>query len=755
MSLAGNLYELLPAIYRGRDQAKGRPLEALLRVIGEQVALLEDDLDQLYDDQFIETCAEWVKPYIGDLIGYRALHRVGPGIGSPRAEVANTIRYRRRKGTASMLEQLARDVTGWDARVVEFFECVGWNQYTNHPRTKPPRGGTLNLRDHTACAYVTHASGAFDTSAHTVDVRRIATAAGRYGIPNIGLFLWRLHPYSLRHADARRISKGRFTFNAIGLDAPLFNPPQREGEISHLAEEINVSDRLRRRVLFDELEARRVAQLAGADHVNRYFGAEPVLAVELDGTPVPPEEIAICNLEMWQPAPTTKKYTLPDGTKVAQRITVAVDPQRGRLTLPAGRRANQVAVNYAYGFSHDMGGGPYDRLESTAPALIDVDFQIAVSRDRPPVTGEVCATLAEAVDAWNDCIATSDRAPSGVIAMLDSRTYEEDLTGSARIEIPAGSRLLIAAGDWPEESLPNVSGAKGRVPGRLLPEGARPHLRGNLAVTGTPHAAGGEPGTLILNGLLVEGAVTVLAGSLGRLELTHCTVVPEAKAVAVHAGAAREKQNATLTISLDHSICGAVTCPPSVPALRVDNSVLSNGLDIDNDKTVLAAAGAEVTVEASSIFGALAAKTLRASNSIFTGRAEAGRRQVGCVRFSFLPLESSVPRRYRCQPDLEIATRIEELERSTGMLLSAADRDAIRVGTAAVVRPIFTATRYGAPAFAQLAAQCPSQLRTGADDEAEMGAFHELYQPQREANLRVRLDEYLRVGLEAGLFYVS
>jgi hypothetical protein len=30
-----------------------------------------------------------------------------------------------------------------------------------------------------------------------------------------------------------------------------------------------------------------------------------------------------------------------------------------------------------------------------------------------------------------------------------------------------------------------------------------------------------------------------------------------------------------------------------------------------------------------------------------------------------------------------------------------------------------------------------------------------VYQPQREANLRVRLNEYLRFGLEAGVFYVS
>ena len=74
-------------------------------------------------------------PYIGDLIGYRTLHGVVPNVASPRADVANTIRYRRRKGTASMLEQLARDVTGWPARAAEFFQLLGWTQNMNHLRT--------------------------------------------------------------------------------------------------------------------------------------------------------------------------------------------------------------------------------------------------------------------------------------------------------------------------------------------------------------------------------------------------------------------------------------------------------------------------------------------------------------------------------------------------------------------------------------------------------------------------------------------
>ena len=36
-----------------------------------------------------------------------------------------------------------------------------------------------------------------------------------------------------------------------------------------------------------------------------------------------------------------------------------------------------------------------------------------------------------------------------------------------------------------------------------------------------------------------------------------------------------------------------------------------------------------------------------------------------------------------------------------------------------------------------------------------MGSFCHLKHPQREANLRIRLGEYLPVGLEAGVIYVS
>jgi len=115
------LYNLLPAIHRIRDVEQGEPLRTLLRVLENELLTLRGDIDALYDDWFIETSTEWVVPYIGDLVGVRGLLANNGGVFSQRGRVANALAQRRGKGTGAALEQLARDVTGWPARVVEFF----------------------------------------------------------------------------------------------------------------------------------------------------------------------------------------------------------------------------------------------------------------------------------------------------------------------------------------------------------------------------------------------------------------------------------------------------------------------------------------------------------------------------------------------------------------------------------------------------------------------------------------------------------
>ena len=762
------LYALLPAIYRIRDAGEGEPLRALIDVIAEQALVLESDIAQLYENWFIETCDEWVVPYIGDLLGVRGLHVIEAGTAfSQRARVANTLRFRRRKGTATMLEQLARDTTGWNARAVEFFALLGTTQYYNHIR--PGNHRTPDLRDTNRLERL---DTAFDTIAHTADVRRIASGRGRHNIPNVGLFLWRLQSYFLPRSEVRAAPDGlagAYRFNALGLDAPLFNRPQTETEITHLAEEVNVPGVLRRRPLYDELEARRQALAEGRTPTPVYFGdgragaPPPVFELFLDGsnTPVPPDEVLICNLEAWGIPNDTKSYTLPDETTVDRSITVAVDPVLGRLVFPASVTPGRVEASYAYGFPGDVGGGPYNRrtsLDAALPPARPVTWHAGVSRDATPVSGEaIFTTLTDALAAWN----AQPSGAVGLITVMDSATYEEDLVAANRIQIPEGSLLVIAAADWPAVPVPGgASGQTQRLAGRLGPDERRAHLHGNLAIEGTAPPGSETPGELVIDGLLIEGAATVLEGHLGSVRLAHTTLglqdPDNPVGLTVAPSIDVDLQNPALRLVLDHCISGPLVVPEAVLEVRVADSIVQAPRANGTRGPALAAPGANpgpsTVIERSTILGSVHVEILSmASETLFTEIVAAERLQTGCVRFSFVPEGSRTPRRFRCQPTLALRQHAEALGLTSVAALPPDERDRI----IRRLQPGFTATQYGHPGFLQLSRTGAEEIRTGAEDGSEMGVWHSLKQPQRIANLDASLAEFLRFGLEAGLLFVT
>jgi len=122
------------------------------------------------------------------------------------------------------------------------------------------------------------------------------------------------------------------------------------------------------------------------------------------------------------------------------------------------------------------------------------------------------------------------------------------------------------------------------------------------------------------------------------------------------------------------------------------------------------------------------------------------------VRFCSVPPDSRTPRRYECQPDLVLKAVQASFAHGE---ISAAERDDDLATEAARVQPVFNSTRYGTPTYGQLASACATEITTGADDESEMGAFHDLFQPQRAANLLTRLDEYVPAGMDAGVLYAT
>jgi hypothetical protein len=350
---------------------------------------------------------------------------------------------------------------------------------------------------------------------------------------------------------------------------------------------------------------------------------------------------------------------------------------------------------------------------------------LGVTRTAPGGNSDLRGNLAAAIDAWND-----DPVTLGVIAVMDSRSYGPPLDPTAlpEIVVPAGCRLVIVAADWPEDP-PDDLGRRTRTAGRLTPSGRRPHLTGPIRVRGTAPAGHLDPGELVLDGLLVEGGLLVAPGNLGGVRVAHTTLVPKAGAdsVTVASGPRPEERNDSLRLVLERCISGPLTAARDVAAVSVTDSIL-DAADGHHGHGVAVTAPA-TDIQASTVLGRVEARTLDAGNSIFTERVTVERRQSGCVRFCYLPLASTAPRRFRCQPASQ----------------EAAGR----------VVPRFASVGYGQPVYGQLSPSCPDEIARGAEDEGEMGAFHFLQQPRRIDNLRASLDEYLRFGLEAGIFLVT
>lgn len=715
MTLRDELWDLVPAVYRERDAEPNQAgaLRALIEVLGEQAELVAEDLARLYDNWFIETCEPWVVPYIGDLVGARGLHGLGPVTPAPtaRAYVANTIAYRRRKGTPAVLEQLARDVTGWPAHVVERFSLLATTQNVNHRRP-----GNVRTPDLRRGAQLDHLGGPFETATHTADTR--PAADGGYGIPSVALFVWRLEPFQLFRSDARPatgMDDGRFHVEPTGRDLQLFNPPLPEESITSLATSRHVPGPLSRRALFDELEARRAGASVGD---ASFFGVDPVLEVFADlGTglrAVPPEEMTSADLS----DPPASAGVSSGWRRPAAPVLVAVDPVLGRLAFRDGVAPGAVEVSYCYAFGAQIGAGPFGRpvRPDVASILEAATFTRAVGSQLPTAPDLVRTSLTEALADWS----AEPAGTVGVIALLDNRTQP----GLFPVDVPAGSTLLIAAGSWPAVE----AGSAGTTPdlAQFQLDEHRPHLLGDLTIQG---GSGGGPtrarGRLALDGLLVDGTLTVADGALGTLQIGCCTIVPGR-------GGIRVDGNRDLDVTIDRSIIGPVRISDHGVALNLDTSVVDG-----EDGVALDASRSTMRLVAVTVLGDARCGELHATDCLVTGSVDVAKVQQGCVRFSYLGDTVRAPRRFRCQPDLA--------------LRNAADPAATR----ARLRPQLVSDRYGDPGYAMLADRCASELLTGSSRRSDVGVFGHLLRPQRMANLATALDEYLRFGLQAGVIPVT
>lgn len=725
------LYALMPVVHRMRDAGRGFPLKALLRVIAEQVNVVEDDIARLYDNWFIETADDWVVPYIGELVDCLAVPAAALAADAPvqqaarwlvsRREVAHQIRNRRAKGTLWLLEQLARDVADWPARAVEFYRLLGRSQNIDHLYLNRHRVADLRETD-----ALDRLGGPFESLAHTVDVRRIDShrRRGRCDIPSVGVFAWRLLSLPVTDTPACCVESAGpncYTFSVLGQDGPLFVAPQEQTDPTEIAGELNVPAPIRR--------------LAFETWPQRFYGADSSFSIRAEGwagskpgadadAPVPLAQIVPADLSGWT-------YQPKDGT-------IAVDPVLGRIAFPPDQLPRKgVRVSYRYGFPAAIGGGEYARSVVQSPRAITL-YRV----------GEGAAfdfhRIADALAQWQE-----DAPSEAVIEFGTSSVYVEPIA----IELADGQSLTLRAAnrvrpvlrliDW-QTDLPDALSV-------TLGERSRIAFDG-LMVTGRPVRLQGREG---------EGPTARPAVCGAVAEIRHCTFVPGWAidcdcAPKRPAEASLELIGVRASVRIAHSIVGAIRITEDqvrldpVP-IAIENSIVDATAP---ERQAIGAPGdgiahAALEIRNATVFGIVDVHSMPlASNSLFTGCVNVARRQIGCMRFSWVPRRCRTPRRYRCQPDLV-------LDALKARVTGSARLEAETAAEWLRLRPRFTAERYGMPAYAQLGEHCAQEIRRGADDGSEMGVYHDLFQPQREANLVARLEESTPAGMAVGLIFAN
>lgn len=132
-----NLIELLPALYRERDEAGD--LETFLKLPAASLDELKELMDRLPEIFDVDRCESRWLPYLGELVG----HRFDPRGNATRQRrlIREAIEIYRRKGSLPAIERVLADL-GWRGRVEETFrQALRLNRRAMVGRAKLP--GTI------------------------------------------------------------------------------------------------------------------------------------------------------------------------------------------------------------------------------------------------------------------------------------------------------------------------------------------------------------------------------------------------------------------------------------------------------------------------------------------------------------------------------------------------------------------------------------------------------------------------------------
>lgn len=764
------LYERLPEIYRIRDEEQLPPgqLRAFLAVVEDALGAVHESVESLYQDFFIETCDDWVVPYLGDLLG--TSHLSGPP-RTLRADVTDTVALRRRKGTRSAIERLAANLTGWPCRAVELFQVLAWSQHLNHlrpdaggasPLASPdrtrfavPRGGTVPLRDP---AMLSLLGTPFDPFAYTPDVKPADDGALHPNLPNLAVFLWRLEAYRLPVTRPLAAGVGDLGPPAAGMSRYAVRL-----EVDPLDRPVRLFNTWRRPV---PTAGATVDTLTEADAVPG-----PVLAARLTTGSEAGAPDAYVRVDPYDPSTTPPagldlsdvglQLYLPDVPELSGAVwtfrgdnlcaweeglrrplaahEIVVDPDIGRVVIgvPVAAERDQlvetvdaelrsrVLMGYTYGAVGPVGAHPRSR----DPTPVEVGGQPADVRQVRGLAG----------DLLQDALAGLDGAgPPVVVEIDDSLVHELDPTtlpgavtegGLTSLQLGRSLVLRASGGQRPVIRLAAPLGFRPTDPGAAEVADLTVRLEGLMLTRGAPMA---------------DADALVARAAVARLELDGCTLdpgghrlrdgtrAPLSPSLRLPQGfgfddpADLDAFEPTPDVVIQRSVTGALLLDDR-HALVLEATVVDAGLepgDPPGDRFAVASAtdppggwGPPLDVRGVHLLGRTRVQTVRGSGGLFVGRLEAWNDQTGCIKHSWLSGDGDrLPSNHACVrgPDADL---------------------------------VFTSTWFGDPAYGQIAdASDRRVLRRGPGDD-QMGAFGSLQEAHRRANLAVRLREFMPVGL--------
>lgn len=765
------LFDRLPEIYRTRDaeQSPAYPLRAYLGAIEEAFGALHDDIGRLYDNLFIDTCEDWVVPYLGDLLGTTHLK------GEPRtlrADVADTIALRRRKGTLGAIERLAADLTGWACRGVELRENLGWRQHLNHQRPDAgglppwggesitrfmvPRGGTAPVRDPASLALL---GTPFDSFAYTADVKPAVDDVRHVNLPNLAIFLWRLAAWQwpalpplvkgVTDLGAQPVPLARFV---VRLDLhPLDRPVQlfniaRPADLDLGASGGVVAPLTQPDAVPDLMRDARITTGAPAGHPDAYVRVD-----FFDDTAAPPTGLDLANvgLNIFLPQSAQAAFAATAWqfrgdnlcaweTGLRQPVAdgeIVIDPDIGRLLIGVGTAAQRDAL--ATGAVPHL----YTSFTYASPGPVGAHPVVRAPFDRTGAEVREASALPGGTSLQAQMDNLDAATQPVVIEIQDSGVHPLDIGALAGTAIDGGVSVRLA------HSL-TLRAADGHRPVIVLARalGFRPVDAVNATL---------DAPAVRLEGLHLAPGAGFAAGSaligraaLARLEIIGCTLDPGGHALrddsrapmtpALHLedgygftqAADRDAFAPTPDIVVQRSVTGAIAVDERY-RLDIADSIVDAGLGVGdpaNGSFAIGAAtgpangwAAPLQFQGLTAFGPVRVSRVGGAGGLFAQRFEVLDNQHGCLKWSWFSGDADrLPPNHFC--------------------LHGGD-------DAGGARLAFTAERFGDPGYAQLARGSDVRIRTRGPDDDAMGAFGFLLEAHKWTNLQVRLREFMPVGV--------